>query len=256
MDLNFIRLKGHLAPLGEDPATLDTGGTWRAALTVREDQDTVPSASILWVVGHDGGSIEVGATTTYPLRRYIATLAPRVEVFLESHGVEGHHVNRHFLRERSQLGEELHEHLVAHRSGLIDGHEQLRLVASLHTRMDVGVTLVDPLDGGGSAGPDEGPDEVTKHAAPVDDVAHRLSDLCNEIGRDVTPTVGLTVGVLHSLLHDRLDLALYVLSDVFRDTVPDIVIVERTEVAHSVGVSLHLFLDLLEVPLRGLHGRQ
>lgn len=254
--------------LADHVATLDAARTWRATLAVGHDEHTVPPATILWIVGKACRSVEVRASAANALRRMVGAAAPLVEVLLVGLRVEGQDVDRHLLRETAELCKELRQHLIGDGTRLVDGDEQLRRVSPLHTRMDVGITGVDPLDRGGAPTASDGTDKLAENIAPVDDVAHRLADLVREVDRNIAPAVGLGVGVLRGLLDNGLDAALDVFTLILGNLLPGAVLVHRADdvlgsVAFSVEtlasgrlVLVGLLLDLLVVPLRGLHGRK
>lgn len=57
--------------------------------------------------------------------------------------------------------------------------------------MDVGVALVDPLDGRGAFTAGDVADELAEDAAPIDDVGHRAADGIAKFSWDIAPAVGL-----------------------------------------------------------------
>ena len=248
-----------LTTFAEDPAALDARGTGSIALAVGEDEHAVPPAAVLGVVGQVGGGVEVGATGAHALGRHHCAAAPLVHVLVEGFAVERKNVDGNLLGERTKFREELGEHLVGDGAGLIDRDEQFGFVATLRARVDVGVALVDALHRVGAPAADQLTDELTEDLAPVDDVGHRFADGVNQLGGHISPAVSLRVCGLDGFLDDRLDLALHVLLDLVGEALPGAVVVQRTESVHrgaEVGVVLRLFVDFLEVPLRGLHGRQ
>jgi len=57
--------------------------------------------------------------------------------------------------------------------------------------VDVGVALVDPLDGRGAFTAGDVADELAEDAAPIDDVGHRAADGIAKFSWDIAPAVGL-----------------------------------------------------------------
>lgn len=251
---------------GDDPAALHSGGAGGGALTVGHDEHAVPLAPVLRVVDDPRRGVEVRAAASDPLGVHVAALLPFEGIAEVCSAVEGEDGDRDLLREGAQFVEEEGELAIIHASGLIDGDEELGDVATLDAGVDVGVALVDPLDGGGAFAAGDVTDELTENVAPIDELADRAPDLFPEFRRDVAPSVRLGVGVLRGLLHHAVDLGGDHLLLFVGQVVPGTVVIEGVEAAEGVTVRmgdapgvvtllaflLHLVLELLEVPLRGL----
>jgi len=251
---------------GDDPAALDSGGAGGRALTVGHDEHAVPLAPVLRVVDDLGGGVEVSTSASDPLGVHVASLLPFEGIAEVCCAVEGEDGDRDLLREGGEFVEEEGELAVIHASGLVDGDEELGDVATLDAGVDVGVALVDTLDGGGAFTAGDVTDELAENVAPVDELADRAADLFAEFGGDVAPSVRLGVGVLRGLLHHAVDLRGDHLLLFIGQLVPGRVVIEGVEAAEGVTVGvrgalgvvtllaflLNLVLELLEVPLRGL----
>ncbi len=254
--------------LADDVSAFDSAGGRSAALAVGHDEETIPPSTILGIVGKLSRSIEVSTSAAHALRGKIGAAAPRVDVLLVRLGVERQDVDRDLLRERAKFGEELTEHLVGHGARLVDRDEEFRLITTLHARMDVGIARIDTLDRSGTSTTSDCAYELTKNVSPVDDVAHRLSNLIHKIDRNITPAISLRVGMLRGLLDHCLHLTLDVLPLFLRKFLPLAVIVHGADhvlftvtfavKAFTTGllVLVGLLLDLLKVPFRSLHRRK
>ncbi len=251
---------------GHHPASLDSGGGRGGALPVGHDEHAVPLASVLRVVGHLGGCVEVSASASDALGRDVGSLLPFEGVSEVGGAVEGEDGDGDLLREGCKFVEEEGELAVIHASGLVDGDEELRDVATLYAGVDVGVALVDPLDGRRTFTSGDVTDELSEDVAPINELADRSPDLLSQFRGDVAPSVGLRVGVLRGFLHHAADLGGDHLLLFVRQVVPGTMVVEGVEATEGVAVGvrgalgvvtlltflIHLVLELLEVPLRGL----
>jgi len=261
LDEDVRGVEVHLATLAKDVASADPRGTRSCTLSVGHDEQAIPAATVLRIVGELSGSIEVGSATTNPLGRNVCALAPGVDILVESDRVEGNNVDGDVLGEATEFTEEFCQHVVADRSRLIDGDKDLGYVAFLDAWVDVRVALVDSLDRGAAAALDEVADELAKDVPPIDHGGDRLADGFNHVGRHVSPAIGLGVGVLGCLLDHCPDLAFNVFTLLLRNAVPGVMVVHRDndvafpgEFFGSHALLLGFLLDLFEVPFGRLHG--
>jgi len=234
-DRDLVGGEVKLATLAEDPATFDPRGTRLGALAVGEDEHAVPPSPVLRVVGEAGGSLEVGSAAPDPLDVRVGTLLPLDHVLLGDGVVEGKDRDGDPLRQRCKFAEEEGEHRVGDGARLVDGDEELGGVASLLARVDVGVTLVDALHRRGGVAPLQATDEVAEDVAPVDDSGHRLADLLAEVGRDVSPSVCLGIGLPHRTFDCLGDLTLHLLAKFLWDLLPTGVVVHRVQPVLATG---------------------
>jgi len=205
---------------GYHPTTLHAGGDRLGTLAVGQDEHAIPLPTVLWIVDDLCRGVEVRPTTTDALCLHLVALLPLEGVAQVCGAVERQDGDGDLLRQGGEFAEEQGELCVVHGTRLIDGDQELGHVAALDAGMDVGVALVDPLDGGGTLAAGDVADELTEDRSPVDDVGHRLADGVTKFSRDVAPPVGLAVGVFRGLLHRVGHLAGHHVAKFFRDVVP------------------------------------
>lgn len=101
-----------MTTLAKDPASLDSRWARLRTLTVGKDEHTVPSASVLRVVGELGWCLEVGATSTNSFDFRVGSLLPFDHILFIDGVVEGEDGDRDPLRQRGEFAEECRQHPV------------------------------------------------------------------------------------------------------------------------------------------------
>lgn len=150
---------------------------------------------------------------------------------------------------------------------MVDGDEEFGDVAAFGAWVDVGEAAVDAFHGIGAFASSQAADELAEDGAPVYDARDALADFFPEFCGDVSPAVGLGVGVFRGFFDDVLETAFDGFALFFGDVFPACVVVHGVQVAEwiAVGVAVAVafgafffdfVLEFFEVPLRRLTSRK
>jgi len=199
--------------LRRHPHALAARGDGLRSAHIGEDNVTVEVV----LVDVLGRRIEVRTTAHHTLPHLALTLFPNVHHLLVNASVEGNDGEGSKRSQLIEFREERSEHIVTHRTRLVDGDSDIGKAGHLATSVDARVTLVDATDGRVLVSANGSLDEVAQHLTPIDVGLEPLHDLLATVGRHRAPIVRLgrlTSSLLDNLLQTLLGHSLNVVGNI------------------------------------------